>query len=163
MDDICFGNALTSQSSTCAKKHQIWMWHRGFGHGSFGYIKHLFPSLFLDCSLSDFHCDVYTLAKSHRANYPSFNKSTEPFTLMHSDIWGPAPDPTLSGCCWFVMTNRSDVYECFCSFHKMILTQFSTEVKVLRSDNGREFISQILQFYFQDHGIIHETTCPYTP
>jgi len=62
-----------------------------------------------------------------------------------------------------LMTNKSDVYECFRSFHKMILTQFSTKVKVLRSDNGSDFISQILQSYFQDHGIIHETTYSYTP
>lgn len=87
MDDICSGNALTSQSSTCAKKHQIWIRHRHFGHASFGYIKHLFPSLFLDCNPLDFHCDVCTLAKSHCANYAlSFKKTTEPFTLIHFDV-----------------------------------------------------------------------------
>ena len=170
--------ALTSQSSTCAKKHQIWMWHRRLGHASFGYIKHLFPSLFLDCNPSDFHCDVCTLAKSHCANYPlSFNKTTEPFTLIYPDVWGRAPVSTLAGYRWFVifvedcsrmtwlylMTNKNDVYECFRSFHKMVQTQFSAKVKVLKSDNGGEFVSQVLQSYFQDHGIVHETTCPYTP
>ncbi|RDX86413.1 hypothetical protein CR513_32251, partial [Mucuna pruriens] len=168
VDDICSNNALTSQSSTCTKKHQIWMWHRRFGHASFEYIKHLFLSLFLNCNPLDFHCDVCTLAKSHHANYPlSFNMTIEPFTLIHSYVWGPAPIPTLSRYHWFVifvddcsrmtwlylMINKSDVYECFGSFHKMIQTQFSTKVKVLRSNNGSEF----------DHGIIHEITCPYTP
>ena len=118
------------------------------------------------------------MAKSHCANYPlSFNKTTEPFTLIYPDVWGHAPISTLSGYRWFVifvddcsrmtwlylMTNKNDVYECFCSFHKMVQTQFSAKVKVLKSDNGGEFVSQVLQSYFQDHGIVHETTCPYTP
>ncbi|RDX62233.1 hypothetical protein CR513_59459, partial [Mucuna pruriens] len=45
----------------------------------------------------------------------------------------------------------------------MIQIQFSTKMKVLRFDNNDEFVSQILQFYFQDHGIIYQTTCLYTP
>ncbi|CAL8090388.1 unnamed protein product [Prunus armeniaca] len=34
---------------------------------------------------------------------------------------------------------------------------------VLRSDNGGEYANKVLHSYFQEHGILHETTCPYTP
>ncbi|CAL2230464.1 unnamed protein product [Prunus armeniaca] len=34
---------------------------------------------------------------------------------------------------------------------------------VLRSDNGGEYVNKVLHSYFQEHGILHETTCPYTP
>ncbi|RDX81630.1 hypothetical protein CR513_37663, partial [Mucuna pruriens] len=61
VDDICSGNALTNQSSRCAKKHQIWMWHCRYGHASFAYIKHLFPSLFLDYNPLDFPCNSHDL------------------------------------------------------------------------------------------------------
>lgn len=64
------------------------MWHRRFGHASFGYTKRLFPSLFSDCNPSVFHCDVCVLAKSHHTTYPlSFSKMTVPFALIHSDVW----------------------------------------------------------------------------
>lgn len=32
---------------------------------------------------------------------------------------------------------------------------------MLRSDNGGEYVN--IRSYFQEHGILHETTCPYTP
>ncbi|CAL9025927.1 unnamed protein product [Prunus brigantina] len=42
-------------------------------------------------------------------------------------------------------------------------TQFNAQIQILRSDNGGEFINHDFQTYFQQHGIIHETTCPQTP
>ena len=57
------------------------------------------------------------------------------------------------------MKNKIDVYECFLLFCKMIQTQFSTNIKVLKFDDDGEFIGHVLQPYFQDHGIICKTTC----
>ncbi|BBG95252.1 ABC-2 type transporter family protein, partial [Prunus dulcis] len=34
---------------------------------------------------------------------------------------------------------------------------------VLCSNNGGEYVNKVLPGYFQEHGILHETTCPYTP
>jgi hypothetical protein len=34
---------------------------------------------------------------------------------------------------------------------------------MFRSDNGGEYINQLMAQYFTDNGIIHETTTPYTP
>ncbi|CAL2264875.1 unnamed protein product [Prunus armeniaca] len=42
-------------------------------------------------------------------------------------------------------------------------TQFNAQIQILRSDNGGEFVNHDFQTYFQQHGIIHETTCPQTP
>uniref|UniRef100_A0A2N9IFH9 Integrase catalytic domain-containing protein n=1 Tax=Fagus sylvatica TaxID=28930 RepID=A0A2N9IFH9_FAGSY len=36
-------------------------------------------------------------------------------------------------------------------------------VKKIRTDNGQEFLETKLQFYLQNHGIIHECTCVETP
>lgn len=43
----------------------------------------------------------------------------------------------------------------------MVNTQFNTKVQSFRSDNGTEFTS--LSSYFQEQGIIHETSCVGTP
>lgn len=47
------------------------------------------------------------------------------------------------------------------NFVAMIETQFSKKVKRIRSDNGSEFIC--LSKYFQEKGIVHETSCVHTP
>ena len=70
---------------------EIWLWHKPLGHPSFGYIRRLFPSLFANCKLSDFICEICAMAKSHRAIFPlSSNKVASPFSLVHSDVWGPS-------------------------------------------------------------------------
>lgn len=157
---------------------KIWLWHRRLGHVSFGYLRKLLPSLFHNVKDSEFKCSVCILAKSHRVPYPlSLNKSMIPFALIHSDVWGPSPVTTYAGIRWFVtfvddctrmtwlyvMKHKSDVGPIFRVFHKMIQTLFSLPSKVFRSDNGGEYINSELSQFFQDIGMIHETSCSQTP
>ncbi|CAL2265137.1 unnamed protein product [Prunus armeniaca] len=128
--------------------------------------------------LHDLHCEVCILAKSHRASFPpSMNKRPFPFDLLHSDVWGPSPIVTSSGLRWFVtffdygtrmtwlyvLKNKSDVGAIFRSFAQMVQTQYSSIIKVLRSDNGGEYIEFELSEFLRGQGILHETTCPHTP
>ena len=49
-------------------------------------------------SAESFHCDVCQFAKHHPTNFPpNGNKSSKPFDLIHSDVWGPSPIPNISG------------------------------------------------------------------
>ncbi|RVW92416.1 Retrovirus-related Pol polyprotein from transposon RE1 [Vitis vinifera] len=159
------------------KKSEIWLWHRRLGHASFGYLKKLFPSLFAKSDISGFRCDISELAKSHRASFPLIlNKSLFPFMVIHSDVWGPSKVPTLSGLRWFVtfiddctrmtwlcLMKTKDEVNLFQNFHKVIETQYNAKVLVLRSDNGGEYQSSVLQKYLEGHDIIHQTTCSNTP
>ena len=45
----------------------------------------------------------------------------------------------------------------------MVSTQFGTSLKILRSDQGGEYIDLGLGDYFCTHGIIHQTSCMDTP
>ena len=45
----------------------------------------------------------------------------------------------------------------------MIATQYQSNIQVIHTDNGGEFINQDLKRYLNLHGIVHKTTCPYTP
>ena len=50
-------------------------------------LKKLFLSLFAKSNVSGFRCDIYELAKSHRASFPLIlNKSLLPFMVIHSDV-----------------------------------------------------------------------------
>lgn len=82
---------------------KIWLWHRRLGHPSFYYIRILFPFLFHEYTFSDFVCETCVMTKAHHTTFClSDNKSKFPFSLVHSDVWRPAPIPTLNGMRWFV-------------------------------------------------------------
>jgi hypothetical protein len=178
MDDFSVGRAHHMQHSVGVKEREIWLWHRRLGHPSFVYMKHLFPDLFSHLQHSNFQCETCILAKSHRVSYPlRLNKKDTPFSLIHSDVWGPSPITTVSGFRWFVLfvddctrmtwlyllKHKDEVFGVFKSFHVMVTTQFSAKVQVLRSDNGGEYVNHQFHDYFQQHGILHETSCPQTP
>jgi transposase InsO family protein len=45
----------------------------------------------------------------------------------------------------------------------MVQTQFNTKIKVVRSDNGGEYMSSDLGMFFREQGVLHQTTCVDTP
>ncbi|XP_071740338.1 uncharacterized protein [Rutidosis leptorrhynchoides] len=50
--------------------------------------------------------------------------------------------------------------ELFC---KQLENQFNKKVKVLRSDNGTEFVNAKMNLFTSNNGIIHQTSCVHTP
>ncbi|KAI5315178.1 hypothetical protein L3X38_044354 [Prunus dulcis] len=157
---------------------KIWLWHRRLGHASFGYLKLLFPDLFSQFAESDFHCETCILAKSHRISYPlRLNKSSLPFMIVHSDVWGPSRVPTISDFKWFMtfiddctrmawvfpLKQESEVTAKFKLFYQYVATQFDKKITTLRSDNGGECVIHDLHTFLSQHGIVHQTTCVYTP
>ena len=82
------------------------------------------------------------------------SRSSKPFDLIHSDVWGPAPTFHTHGLsyfitfvddctrmCWvYFLKHKTEVFDTFVKFYNMLQTQFQTQPKTLRSDNGREYI-----------------------
>ena len=80
----------------------------------------------------------------------SVSHTLSPFDLIHSDVWGPSPITTQAGSRYFVIfvvdfsrytwiylfKNRSELYQIYRDFTKMIETQFSKPIKVFRSANA---------------------------
>ena len=146
-------------------KNQIWLHHLRLGHPSFRVLKIMFPSLFKGLTVEKFHCDVCELAKHKRTSFPVSNKRTSaPFTLIHSDVWGPSTISNISGARWFVsfiddctrvswiflLKQKSDVRSVFPTFYNMIKTQFRAEIKRFRSDNAKDYFNQFLK-HFKEH------------
>ncbi|CAN1225016.1 Retrovirus-related Pol polyprotein from transposon RE2 [Linum perenne] len=104
MEDSCNkkGQSMACTSSTSVYG-EIMSLHSRFGHPSFLYLKHLFPSLFKGIKLSDFSCDACHYAKDHRTVFSTRGYSpSKPFYLIHSEVWGPSKVSTLSGKKWFI-------------------------------------------------------------
>lgn len=64
----------------------------------------------------------------------------------------------------YLKKNNGEVGSIFQNFYQMIRTQFSLPIKVIRLDNGGEYIySELSQFFFNENDIVLETACPRTP
>ena len=157
LDDLSLGKANHTHHQTNSHERQIWLWYKCLGHPSFGYLRHLLPYLFSHLQNVDFKCDTCIKAKSQRVFYPvSLNKTNTSFTLIHSDVWGPSSIITSSGHHWFVifvydytrmtwlyqLKTKDKVFTIFQAFHAMVQSPFSSKIKILRPDNGGEFINQ---------------------
>ncbi|GJZ21391.1 ribonuclease H-like domain-containing protein [Tanacetum coccineum] len=62
------------------------------------------------------------------------------------------------------------LFGCICLSLKMksmkcllVLTQFDKKIKVVKSNNGTEFVNHKMNEFFTTMGIIHQTSCAYTP
>ena len=97
--------------------------------------------------------------------------------LIHTDVWGPSHTVSLKGHRWFVSfiddfsrttwlyitKEKREEFSIFQNFHDMVRTQFGAIMKILRFDNGGEYIDSRLGGYFSSHEILHQTSCTDTP
>ncbi|KAA0026171.1 Beta-galactosidase [Cucumis melo var. makuwa] len=62
-----------------------------------------------------------------------------------------------------VLNDKSEVSSIFQNFYHTIETQFHTKIAILWSDNGRKFQNHNLSEFLASKGIVHQTSCAYTP
>jgi len=137
-------------------------------------MRQLDPSLSNITSLS---CESCQLGKHIRSSFPSSVSQRAPSPFAFSDIWGPSHIKSNLGFPYFVtftdnysrntwvflMKNRSELFSIFQIFYNEIKNQFRISIRILRSDNGREYLSHSFKNCMASHGILHQTSYAYTP
>jgi hypothetical protein len=152
------------------------LWHQRLGHPLLARLKLLssfIPSMYVSF---DNKCHVCPMAKQTRSSFPSSNISTSAhFSLLHCDIWGPHRISSHFGaryfltivddftrCTWvFLMSSKSDTQPLLKSFFLFVRTQFNVNIKIIRTDNGSEFLS--MKDFFLNNGVEFQRSCVYTP
>lgn len=168
--------SIQANNSTVADSALVW--HRRLGHPSMKVVRSL-PGVASSSGLNKFcdeDCQVCFLAKQPRHSFPlSTNKASDLFDLIHCDIWGSYRVASSCGAHYFLtivddcsratwvylMVGKYEVGQLIKNFCAMVTTQFNKHVKVLRSDNGQEFLC--LKEFFAEMGILHQTSCVDTP
>ena len=54
-------------------------------------------------------------------------------------------------------------FQYFNLFFNEIKNQFGVSIRILESDNAREYLSQSFTTFMKSHGILYQTSCGYTP
>lgn len=91
-------------------------------------------------------------------------------------LWGPYRISTLNGCYFLtivddytrttwthLLSTKQHIIQVLQHFLAYAINQFGHSVKIIRSDNGREFFNHILHTHFANKGIIHQSSCSQTP
>ncbi|XP_075079668.1 uncharacterized protein LOC142164824 [Nicotiana tabacum] len=65
---------------------------------------------------------------------------------------------------WIILMQlKSETIIFLKQFFCMVKTQFNTCIKVIRTDNGKEFFNHQWSEFLQGHGVIHQSSCVHTP
>ncbi|KMQ92933.1 integrase core domain protein [Lasius niger] len=128
---------------------------------------------------NEFFCDTCQLGKAHRLPFKTVEKkaNTKPGEFIHSDVCGPMSETSPGGARYFVtfiddasgfrhvyfLKHKSDVFDRFKKFERLIANKFGQPMKVLRSDNGREYCNEKMAQYLSTRGIKFEPSVPHTP
>jgi hypothetical protein len=151
------------------------LWHFRLGHLSTARLSALhskFPYIDVDHKGI---CDVCHLARHKKLPFsPSFNKASASYELLHVDIWGPIGTHSIHGYSYFLtivddysiytwlclLKHKSETRSKLIGFINLIETQYNTKIKVIRSDNGVEFL---MPDFYSSKGILHQRSCVETP
>ena len=169
-------NSSPNKQALGAVKPSCSLWHHRLGHASTSVVKqilsrHSFPFVF--DSNKGHVCNACQQGKTHQLPYPrSTSVSDRPLDLIFSDVWGPAPTSVgrhsyyvsfiddHSKFVWiYLLRHKSEVFQCFHNFQKLVERQFSRKILAVQTDWGGEYRS--LNSFFQRIGISHHVYCPH--
>lgn len=165
-------------------KNCIHVWHRRFGHRDPEAIKRLADEELVSgmkleaCSVKKF-CEDCVKGKMTRSPFPKESSGTSdaPLQLIHTDVCGPMQTMTPGKRRYaltliddysrfthvFLLREKSEVPQIILDFIEHLKTKFKTKPQAIRSDRGREYISQRLTDHLRRKRIQLQLTVPYSP
>ncbi|KAL4580545.1 hypothetical protein LXL04_016743 [Taraxacum kok-saghyz] len=168
----CVGHV--NNAKCCISK---FVWHNRLGHPAEQALNALKHNLkFSNDPLPP--CDVCHKAKQTRESFPlSQHNAKHLGDLIHLDVWGPYRVTSIEGFKYFLtvvddftratwiylLKSKEEVYDNFVNFSNILKNQFGCNIKIVRSDNGTEFLNKKMDLFCNDNGIIHQTSCVNTP
>ncbi|KAG7594088.1 Integrase catalytic core [Arabidopsis thaliana x Arabidopsis arenosa] len=173
LEDTKLSTPLASHFSSILVNANNAIWHARLGHPHYRALGLLLPSV----SFKNDECEACILGKHCKSVFPKSNTIYENcFDSVHSDVW---TSPCLSRenqkyfvtfidekskYTWLTLLPSKDrVLEAFTNFQNYVTNHYNAKIKIFRSDNGGEYTSHAFKQHLAKHGIIHQTSCPYTP
>ncbi|GJY38444.1 putative ribonuclease H-like domain-containing protein [Tanacetum coccineum] len=167
-----------------ASKIKSWLWHRRLNHLNFGTINDLarkdlvrgLPRLKFE---KDHLCSACQLGKSKKYSHKPKTENTnmEVLHTLHMDLCGPMRVQSINGKKYILvivddysrftwvkfLRSKDETPEFVINFLKQIQVGLNKTVRYIRTDNGTEFVNQVMSKYYEGVGIFHQTSVPRTP
>ena len=167
---------------TTANIDEVMKWHNRYGHLNVAGLSELSRKKLVNGLNIQFPNEINctTCLKSKCTTKPfssSENRATELLEIIHTDICGPV-NVNSSGGARYILTfiddysryvfvyflkNKSQTFETFKEFKAMVECQTGRRIKMLRSDNGTEFVNKVFDEFLKLNGIKRQLTVPHTP
>ena len=158
------------------------LWHQRLGHANSWVIKAL-PAHVIGgpatgaASPPTGLCDGCEKGKAKRLPFPpSKSRAETALALIHSDLdemsaaringykWTATylDDHTRYGMMFF-LKHKDEMFDTFKTYEAWAEHQTGWKLKTIHTDRGSEFLSKEQKRYFQEQGIEHQTSMPYSP
>lgn len=157
------------------------LWHRRMGHlhhGALRMLREIVTRVLVLSIEQDDVCRGCVLGKYAKATFPrSDNKENGMLGLIHSNICDPMSTRALRSGEYFVifiddhsrktwiyfLKTKGEVFDWFTEFKALVENVTGKKIKVLRSDNGGEYIDKDFIDFCAKEGIKRKWTIPYNP
>lgn len=178
-------NLKECYESQCILKQvdESWLWHRRLGHIIFNNlvvvrkkvcVRNIPPII---KPLNTFY-DECVKGKQTKVSFRTKEHNTSrPLEIVHTNMCGPTQTRALVNERYFMLfvddysrmtwvtflQDKSQAFERFKIFQKMVEKESGYRLKCLRSDKGGEFTSNQFEYYCEKHGIRRQYSAPRTP
>ena len=172
--------------TTClvSLNEETWIWHKRLAHAHMDLLNKLskndlvigLPKLKFS---KDRICEACQKGKQVKSSFKSKNvvSTSRPLQLLHMDLVGPSRIRSRGGNLYiFVivddfsrftwtlfLSHKSDTFNAFKRFAKVVQNEKGTTIVSLRSDHGKEFENEDFSCYCFENGINHNFSAPRTP
>lgn len=151
------------------------LWHQRLGHLNMQVVRKMIPEL---KGKNKIECKSCFQGKMARVAFGLSNgKHSELFGLIHSDVCGPFEENAIGGYRYYVtfiddksrytfvylIRAKSEVFAKFKEFEVLIRNKYQKTIKILRSDNGGEYLSAEFDNFLKSKGIEKQLSVAYTP
>ena len=175
-------NSRALATSLMFNEEAVELWHRRMGHLNEADLKRL-VNMSKGIMLSQKPrvrsiCEACTKAKSQRKVSRRVQREVlEKLGKIHVDLGGPFNVPSVDGAKFYMLLTDQATLRTWCFTYKskdettklfrewktQVENESGCKVKIVRFDNGREFINKELESILKDSGIMIEASVPYTP
>jgi transposase InsO family protein len=174
---------IGNEKCCLGKEDESWLWHRTMGHMHFDNLVKVskreavreMPHITKPTNTLCKHCQQ---GKQTKTRFKSKEYlTTKPLEIVHTDLVVPTTTKGLKGERYFMLLvddytrmtavfflkNKSEDFENFKIYKKMVENEMDSRIKCLRSDNEREFTSKEFMDYCNNHGIKMQFSVARTP
>ncbi|GJW84773.1 retrovirus-related pol polyprotein from transposon TNT 1-94, partial [Tanacetum coccineum] len=182
VDDVLKSSSIYLLSK--ASKTKSWLWHRRLSHLNFGTLNKLakgdlargIPRLKFQ---KDHLCSAYALGKSRKSSHQPKAEDTnqEKLYLLHMDLCGPMRVASINRKMYILvivddysrftwvkfLRSKDEALDAIIKCIKNIQVRLNATVRNVRTDNGTKFDNQTLRNFYENVGILHQTSIARSP